>query len=439
MGLFRRKAVTDNLNSRRGWWPMIWEPWSGAWQRNRECSKHDELCHFAVFSCMTLIASDISKLRLMLMRKDSHGIWSEITNPAFSPVLRKPNAVQTRIQFWEHWVLSKLSSGNVYVLKGRDERGVVNRLWILNPFAVRILVSESGDVFYRLDADNIAGIQEDQITVPSSEIIHDRFNTLFHPLVGLSPLIAASLGVKQGINIQRDSSQFFQNRAIPAGIITVPGAIDDSTAKRIKESWEQGFGGEGRWGIGVLADGMKFEAMRATAESSQVVEQLRWTAEMVCSCFHVPPYKIGIGDTPSYNNIQALNIEYFSTAIQKQIEDIELVLDEGLRLPEGMTTKFDIDGLLRMDTQTQMDSLEKGVKAGVLAPDEGRKKINLGPVEGGSTPYLQQQNYSLSALARRDLQEDPFNPVEVIEVEEDQTMAALGWLHTKSPESYHEA
>jgi phage portal protein BeeE len=48
------------------------------------------------------------------------------------------------------------------------------------------------------------------------------------------------------------------------------------------------------------------------------------------------------------------------------------------------------------------------VKGGVMSPDEGRAKFNLGPVPGGNTPYLQQQNYSLAALAKRDAQEDPF-------------------------------
>jgi phage portal protein BeeE len=39
--------------------------------------------------------------------------------------------------------------------------------------------------------------------------------------------------------------------------------------------------------------------------------------------------------------------------------------------------------------------------------NEGRAKISLGPVTGGGN-YLQQQNYSLEALAKRDAQEDPF-------------------------------
>ena len=37
-----------------------------------------------------------------------------------------------------------------------------------------------------------------------------------------------------------------------------------------------------------------------------------------------------------------------------------------------------------------------------------RQKFNLLPVPGGDTPYLQQQNFSLAALAKRDAKDDPF-------------------------------
>jgi phage portal protein BeeE len=143
-----------------------------------------------------------------------------------------------------------------------------------------------------------------------------------------------------------------------------------------------------------------------------LIEQLRWTAEVVCSTFHVPPYKIGVGTIPTYSNIQSLNVEYYSQCLQALIEAAELCLDEGLGLSsnfEGeMGTEFDLDGLLRMDSVTQMDVLDKGVKASVLAPNEARKKVDLAPVEGGDSPMAQQQNYSLSALAKRDAKEDPF-------------------------------
>jgi hypothetical protein len=45
-----------------------------------------------------------------------------------------------------------------------------------------------------------------------------------------------------------------------------------------------------------------------------------------------------------------------------------------------------------------------------MSPNEGRAKFDLKPVAGGDNPYLQQQNYSLEALAKRDAQADPFAP-----------------------------
>jgi phage portal protein BeeE len=61
-----------------------------------------------------------------------------------------------------------------------------------------------------------------------------------------------------------------------------------------------------------------------------------------------------------------------------------------------------------MDPATQIETLSKGVLGGLMKPNEGRKAINRPPVEGGDTVFLQQQNYSLEALARRDAKADPF-------------------------------
>ena len=61
-----------------------------------------------------------------------------------------------------------------------------------------------------------------------------------------------------------------------------------------------------------------------------------------------------------------------------------------------------------MDTATLVESEAKAVGGGIKAPNESRKRLNLKPVKGGDTPYLQQQNFSLAALDRRDQSDDPF-------------------------------
>jgi len=399
-----QKAISPVPQGGRGWWSIL-ESYPGAWQQNVEIKFDSVLSNHADFACRTLIASDIAKLRIKLVSKDSNGIWSETSNPAYSPVLRKPNDWQTRIQFMESWVLSKLQRGNAYILKQRDGRGVVVKLYVLNPDLVTPLVSDSGAVFYQLNTDALSGVDQ-FIVVPAREIIHDRFNCFFHPLVGLSPIFAGGLAAMQGLAIQNDSALFFQNGAQPGGVLTAPGAIEDATAKRVKDYWDSSFSGKNSGKVAVLGDGLKYEAMRAKSTDSQLIEQLKWTAEVICSTYHVPPYKIGVGQMPTNNNVQSLNVEYYSQCLQRLMEDIELCLDEGLGTGETLGTEFDQDGLLRMDSLSLMETLDKA--SGIMTIDEKRRKLDLKPVIGGDSVYLQQQNYSLAALAKRDAQADPF-------------------------------
>lgn len=409
LGFEITKAAPEPVHENRGgWWPIIRESYAGAWQQNVEVNQQAVLAYHAVFVCMTLIASDIAKLRVKLVAQDSDGIWTETTSGAYSPVLRKPNGFQTRIQFWENWMLSKLSRGNTYVLKRRDNRNVVTALYVLDPNRVKPLVTPDGAVYYELKADNLAGLEDERLLVPASEIIHDRFNCLFHPLVGVSPIYANGLAATQGLSIQSNSANLFGSGSRPGGLLIAPGRIDPENATRLKEYWDNNFSGKNAGKVAVLGDGMTYQGLSVTPEDAQLIEQLKWTAEVVCSTFHVPPYKIGVGALPSYNNVQALNTEYYSQCLQVHIEAAELCMDEGLATGDKLGTEFDLDNLLRMDSVTQMQVLKEGVGAGVLSPNEARAKIDRKPVAGGSSPYLQQQNYSLEALAKRDAQTDPF-------------------------------
>jgi HK97 family phage portal protein len=390
----------------RSWWHRIVEPYTGAWQQNVEIKVDAVLSYSTVYACISLISADISKLRLRLMQLED-GIWVETDSPAFSPVLRKPNNYQNRAQFIKHWVTTKLIHGNAYILKERDNRQVVVGLYVLDPRRVRVLIAPNGDVFYELQSDELAGIDSQYVVVPSSEIIHDRMNTLHHPLVGIGPIYASGLAATQGLKIQNTSATFFGNGAQPGGVLTAPSEIKPETAQRLKEHWENNYSGRNAGKIAVLGDGLKYEAIMMSAHEAQLIDQLKLTAETVASTFHVPPYMVGAGPMPSYNNIDALMTQYYSQCLQELIENIELCLDEGLKLPPGLGTEFDIDDLIRMDTAAMVKANADAVGAGIKTPNEARRQFSLPPVKGGDTTYLQEQNYSLSALDERD-RNNPF-------------------------------
>lgn len=421
-----------------GWfWPRILESYTGAWQANVVVSRQTVTENWAVFSCVTLIANDISKMAARVMQFNQLlRIWEPTLQ---RPVLRKPNRFQTRIEFFKCWIFSLLFNGNTYVLKERDKDGLIVALYILEPSRVVPLLTPDGGVYYQLKDDLLSGLDESTV-VPASEIIHDRLYTLFHPLIGVSPIYASGVAAMQSAAIQDNSAKFFQNMSRPSGILTAPGAISDETAARLKAAWDTNYSGENAGKVAVVGDGLKYEKMTLTAVDSQLIEQLKFTGEMICATFHVPPYKLGLGPMPTVNNTSALNQQYYDQSLQPIVENMELRLDDGLELQFPFETWFDTKALLRMDPEARMKAHTEAIGGGWFKPNEARREEDLPPVEGGDTPYLQQQNFSLAALAKRDAQDDPFGTAKpavpaLPAPEEDETDKALLLLNMKRPET----
>ena len=150
-----------------------------------------------------------------------------------------------------------------------------------------------------------------------------------------------------------------------------------------------------------------------SAVDSQVIQQLGWTAETVCSTFHVPPWKIGVGAMPGYTKTEFANQAYYSDCLQSPIEQWELCMDVALGFDtptEGryLGVELDLDGLLRMDTASQITTLKEAVSGSIFTVNEARAKVDQPPVPGGDSIWMQQQNFSLEALQKRDEKADPF-------------------------------
>lgn len=386
-------------------WVTVFETYTGSWQQDVAVDRTAVSANWAVFACVTLIAGDIAKMPARVMRysRDSR-IWEPTDR---GRVLRRPNRYQTRIEFFQNWVLSLLLFGNAYVLKQRDEQGRIVAFYILDPARVGPLVAPDGGVYYELQDDLLAQVSQ-RVIVPASEIIHDRMYTPWHPLIGVSPIYACGIAAMQGSYIQANSANFFKNKSMPGGILTAPGSIPKETAERVRAQWQDNYSGTNAGKVAVLGDGLEYKALGVTAADAQLIEQLKFTGEMICATFHVPPYKLGLGQMPTVNNVAALNQQYYDQALQPIVEKMELRLDDGLGLEDGYETWLDESTLVRMDPATRIDAHNKAVGGGWKSPDEVRREENLPPVEGGATPYLQQQNFSLAALAKRDASADPF-------------------------------
>lgn len=423
----RRKAqdLVTHLPTSRGWFNIsqIKESFAGAWQRSVITPVQDSLQHPTFWSCVTLISSDIAKCCFYLTEEDANGIYNEVEIAAFSPVLRRPNHYQNRIQFNEQWAQSKLCHGNTLVLKGRDGRGIVDALYILDWTRCKPLVSPQGQVYYSLSTDSLAADALDalrdgtsdrgdgSVVVPAREVIHDRWNTFYHPLVGLSPIYAAGHLTLHGLKIVGNSMRLAAQGFQPGGVVTSAEVISQDNIDKFEKLWQDNYAGPENTGkIVVLGGGLKFEKPPVmTAVDAEIIKQLNWDDEKICSVFHVPGFMVNVGPAPSDANVEGPKLRYYSQCLQIHVESMELCYGEGLgTIDAGYEVTADVDeALLRMDSATRMKIETDAIKGGISTVNEGRAVFNKKPVKGGDTVYLQEQDHSVAWLAERDAQGPP--------------------------------
>lgn len=420
----------DPVPSHRGGWHTISEPFTGAWQRNLEEKHGTVLCYPTLYACLSRISQDIGTMPFVLKRKDQNRIWREVEGDSpYWPVLRKPNKFQTDQQFREAWVLSLLIHGNAYILKQRDNRGIVTDLYVMDPCRVMPMIADNGDVYYQVNYPNAQNLlpenyPAEQLTIPAFEIIHHRINCFIHQLVGIPPLCAANLPAVKNLKILRNSTEFFANGARPGGILTAPAGITEEAALLIKEAWQQQYGSGNQGKIAILGADLKYTDLgMSSGADSQLVAQLEYSDRQVCQPFHVPPFMAGIGEIPAGMKVDEVTTAYYQRALRPIVEGMERLLDEGLRISRPMGVELDENALLRMDPGKRAEVVTKLVGGGVATPNEGRFEFDYEPLEGGDTVYMQQQDFPLDQVRKNkivDAEQQPVAPEPVSAPEEAQ-------------------
>lgn len=395
---FSDDAVPAEISSRG--WRTVFDFRSGAFQQDDPFTGEEAsntMQSAVVYACIRLLAWDIAKLPVKIMRLVS-GIWTEDTHQTLLPLLRKPNYYQGWIDFILSWLFSYLIAGNAYILKVRTAGRGITGLIVLDPCLVQpMIVPRTGQIFYRCGQDPLSPVTEDDTYIPAEDIIHHRYMAFGHPLIGTSILVRAQQAARLRNGTMESGAELANNNAVPPGILIAPEGMTDEDLASIRAKWEA----QGKGRIAVVDAAFKFESLQSKFIDSQSKEFADVAAVDICVACGVPPWKVGAGARPVGVDIEALQIVYYQDSLQLPIEHIEQLLDMGLDVEKDVYICLDRQELFLLDSKTraEVDSiLIKGIKA----PNEARKGWNLPPVKGGESPYLQQQNFSLAALAARD-------------------------------------
>lgn len=327
------------------------------------------------FACVRVLAEDIAKLPLLLYRRRADGGRDRATDhPLYRLMHLRPNDWQTSFGFRETAQAHLGMRGNAYAFINRVG-GRIHELVPLHPDRVQPKQDPDYTIWYEVDRQRRE----------AHEILHVSGLSL-DGVTGVSVATYARETLGLAVATETHGARLFAQGALFRGILQHPKALkDEKVGKRIRESFDEAFRGEGAHQTALLEEGMTYEKVSMTAEDSQFLGTREFQAHEIARWFRMPPHKVGLLEKATFSNIEHQALEYVVDTLLPWLVRWEQRCTASL-LTEGEQDEyffeFLVDGLLRGDQAARYKAYKDAVLTGFMSRNEVRAKENLNPIEG---------------------------------------------------------
>lgn len=259
--------------------------------------------------------------------------------------------------------------GNAFWQVQRTPAGLINNLVLLDPRRVGVTLNK-GYCFYTLDG----------APVSFREIVHLRLTHEVDAPLGRSPLQACATTLKGIWDTERQAANWTRTGGAPAGVLSTEQELSPEQAKQWKEIANKTL--QYDKGIAVLGKGLKYARTILTPAELQFNESRTADVATIARMFGIPAKMLLAsleGGSDTYSNAETENQQFIRQTLMGYLSEIEDALT--FLTARGQHVRFNVDGLLRSDTNSRYAAHEIGLRAGFITINEVREIEGLQPLE----------------------------------------------------------
>lgn len=338
-----------------------------------------------VYACVHEIATAVSGIRLQVV--GSEGDF--INEHPLQSLLDNPNPAIGGSKWRELLVSNLLITGSAFALRvgASDLSRPPRELYILNSLAVDVSADSSGNVEkYNYRSSNSL------VTYPPEAVMRMEFFNPMSELKGLSPISAASAGIKIGDMARAWNYALLRQGARPAGALKVKTALSEQEHSRIKSELEQKFQGYNNAGRPMVLEGdADWINIGYSPAEMEYQSDIRLSTLDICRVFNIPPEMIGDSQNKTYSNYQEARKAFYHETVLPLMDWISDSMTHWIGGLYGDVKVYydhnDIEAL-QEDRTAVFDRLLRAVGQGMMTINEARREIGLEPVRGGDNPLV---------------------------------------------------
>ena len=270
--------------------------------------------------------------------------------------------------------------GNAYA----EKQFIGNRLVALQPLPWNTYPfrDENWDLFYRF---NYGGKVE---TLPREKVFHTKGFNLGGDL-GISPLEAARQGLSISLATEQATGQTFAQGLRASGFFTGPKLSPQQRDDFTKKFIDPITGNDATAHYGILENGFDFKPVNMPPKDAEMLLSRKHNIEELARYLGIPPILLGHasdGQTMWGTGVESIINQWLTLGLDSFWRNIETSINKRLLTPGDRRkyyAEFDRNGLLRADSAARAEFITKMIQSAQMTPNEGRKKENRHPMEGG--------------------------------------------------------
>ncbi|MCK9598076.1 MAG: phage portal protein [Sphaerochaeta sp.] len=339
-----------------------------------------------VFAVVSRIATKAASVPFRLYRvKGSKGDQEELTAHPVIDLFYRPNPTQTRSEFVEMAFTNLLLTGEAFVYKVRNSRGVPVELMNLRPDRMTVVAGKDEPVaryeFARNDGTRAVFATED--------IIHVKLPNPFNQLSGLSPLVAGSRRVETEIYASTEQRDLFLNSARPDALLKVAGGLGKDDRDELRAGWNRRHQGPGKNGkVAVLSGDVEYQQISLSPKELDHIESMRLLRDDIFLLFSVPKSAMGVTEDVNRANAE-VGMELFLTeCVGPHLTRWWEKMNEEMIIPDfGDEYWIEPVEFTQGGEERKLARYANGIANRWLLINEVRAMEGLPPVKGGWTLY----------------------------------------------------
>ncbi len=356
-----------------------------------------------VFACVRILSDIFSSIPLNIHERLSDGSTRVAHDFSIHKLLQKPNDLMTPTDFKKASMVSLLLAGERYAEIIRNKKQEITKII---PISANLVNKDEealkiGKLVYRVasSVDGKERLIQSKNMWRSIGLTKDGVN-------GLSPISMQRETIGHAIKASEHGAKLLSKGGTPS--VVIKGNVKDPAQRKIMgEEWDTRYGGGG--GSAVVPLDWQVEPLRISNEDMQYLDSRKFQrSEIATGIFGVPLHFVGDMDKATLNNVEQQSLEFIKYGLNPYLISFEESITRDLLTEEQRKIyypKFNLNGLLRGDTETRANFYDKMTKIGVMSINDIRELEDMNRIKDGDGHFRQLNEIDITKPQEKDKQD----------------------------------